>query len=77
MSLESIETYKDEESIRGDIARELIGIINDYQAGSLTKEEKDELVEQVSQTYLNTTILEDEETARWFSNVVTVVAALA
>lgn len=46
-NLTELYEYKDEKSILGDLARELIGIDADYNAGTITLDEKNELVKEV------------------------------
>ena len=40
--------YVNEQSIRGDLARELLGIISDYEAGNISAEDKSELLHELS-----------------------------
>ena len=37
---DTIVQYVNEQSIRGDLARELMGIVSDYEAGSISAEDK-------------------------------------
>lgn len=43
--------HKDAEGAIGDLARELIVIINEYKSGELTLEEKNELINEVIDIY--------------------------
>jgi len=43
--------HKDESGPIGDLARELIIIMNDYKANTISLEEKNELVEEVVKIY--------------------------
>jgi hypothetical protein len=43
--------HKDEEGSIGDLARELIVILDDYKAKTISLEEKNELVEEVVKIY--------------------------
>ena len=76
MTLDDLNQYVNEDSIRGDLARELIGIISDYQSGTISHEEKSELVEQLKAAYLNSQLIEDEENVRLISNALSLVVSI-
>lgn len=63
--MEEIIAYKDAQGTQGDLARELISIINDYRSGHLSLEEKQELVEDVVQIYAEAAHAEGEIAVRW------------
>lgn len=63
--IEEIAAYKDQPGVQGDLARELLSIINDYRAGALSLEEKQELVEDVVQIYAEAAHAESEVAVRW------------
>ena len=44
MNLDDIVQFINEDSIRGELARELAGIISDYHAGAITVEDKEEIM---------------------------------
>ena len=65
MNLDEIVQYINEQSIRGDLAREFAGIISDYQAGSITVEDKEALVKEVLASFEAHGLAEDEVMWRW------------
>lgn len=77
MTLEFLNEYVNEESTKGDLAREFLGVIADYQAGTISKEDKDQLVEQIAQSFQNNRLVDDEENVRWLANAVNLVVAIA
>lgn len=76
MTLDDLNQYVNEESVKGDLARELIGVIADYQSGTITKEDKDQLVEQIFQSFQNSRVVDDEESVRWIANAASFVIAI-
>lgn len=76
MTLEFLNEYVNEESTKGDLAREFLGVIADYQAGTISKEDKDQLVEQIAQSFQNNRLADDEENVRWLANAVNLVVAI-
>ncbi len=76
MTLDDLNQYINEESVRGDLAREFLGVIADYQAGTISKEDKDQLVEQIGQAYSNSELANDEESVRWLAGAVNLVVAI-
>lgn len=61
----------------GDLSRELIGIINDYEAGSISFEDKEELVREVLEIKAANSLANQEVALRWVYQVGTAVAQLA
>ena len=45
--IQELYEYQNDVSALGDLSRELIGIENDYKAGTLTLEEKNDLINEV------------------------------
>lgn len=76
MTLDDLNQYINEESVKGDLAREFIGVIADYQSGTITKEDKDQLVEQILQSFQNNRVVDDEENVRWIANAANFVIAI-
>lgn len=77
MTLDDLNQYVNEDSVKGELAREFLGVIADYQAGAISKEDKDQLVEQIAQSFQNNRVADDEENVRWIANAVNLVAAIA
>jgi|694.fasta_scaffold28624_3 hypothetical protein len=57
--------HKDEAGAIGDLARELIVIMNDYKLGNLSLEEKNELVDEVIRIYAAHDSADKELVSRW------------
>jgi len=76
MSTYSIIEYVEEKSIRGDLARELHGIINDYNDGQISAEDKEALVEEILQAYQASELAKDEVMWRWAVNAASLVTSL-
>lgn len=68
MNLDEIAQYVNEDSVKGELAREFVGIVSDYQAGTITLEEKNDLVNAVIAGFNAANISQDEDTARWIAN---------
>lgn len=72
MTLEEITQYINEESVRGEIARELSGIISDYQAGTISLDDKNSLIEGVVEAFKVSENASDEVTVRWLVAIASV-----
>lgn len=57
--------HKDEQGPIGDLARELIIIVDDYKANNISLEEKNELVEEVTKIYAAHDSADKEVVARF------------
>lgn len=68
--------YVNEESIRGDLARELLGIISDYEAGHISAEDKSELLHEVMSAYQVSDLSKDEVMWRWAVRAASIVASI-
>jgi hypothetical protein len=77
MNIDEIVKYLNEESPRGELAREFQGIISDYQAGTISADEKNDLVVAVVAGFEATDASSDEETMKWVATAASVVAAVA
>ena len=75
--MDEIIQYVNEQSIRGDLAREFAGIISDYQAGSISAQDKEALIKEVLASYQAHGLAEDEVVWRWAISAATVAASLA
>lgn len=58
-------THKDEQGPIGDLARELIVIMNDYKLGNITLDEKNELIDEVVKIYAAHDSADKELVSRW------------
>lgn len=57
--------HKDETGPIGDLARELLVIMNDYKLGNISLEEKNELVDEVIKIYAAHDSADKELISRW------------
>lgn len=76
MNLDDIVQYINEDTVRGELAREFQEIISDYQSGAISAEDKTDLVNAVVEGFKATKATSDEDTMRWVANIATVVSAL-
>ena len=73
---DTIVQYVNEQSIRGDLARELLGIISDYESGTISAEDKSELLHEVMASYQASELAKDEVMWRWAISAATIVASV-
>ena len=73
---DAIVQYVNEQSIRGDLARELLGIISDYESGTISAEDKSELLHEVMASYQASELAKDEVMWRWAISAATIVASV-
>ena len=71
---DAIVQYVNEQSIRGDLARELLGIMSDYESGTISAEDKSELLHEVMVSYQASDLARDEVMWRWAISAATLVA---
>ena len=71
---DTIVQYVNEQSIRGDLARELLGIMSDYESGTISAEDKSELLHEVMASYQASELAKDEVMWRWAISAATIVA---
>lgn len=76
MNLDEIVQYINEQSIRGDLAKEFAGIISDYQAGSISAEDKEALVKEVLASFEAHGLAEDEVMWRWAISAATIAVSV-
>jgi len=77
MNLDEITQYINEQSIRGDLAREFVGIISDYQKGQISATDKDQLANEILSAYSANGLAEDEVMMRWAVGAVSLIASIA
>lgn len=63
--MDELLAYKDAEGVIGDLARELISIMDNFRSGELSLEEKNELIEEVIKIYAAHDSADREIIARW------------
>ena len=74
--MDEITQFINEDSVRGDIARELAGIISDYQAGTINSDDKEQLVNACIQTYEQNGVAENEVMWRWAISAATIAVSV-
>ena len=74
--MDDLVKYINEDSVRGELAREFSGIVSDYNNGKITIEEKNDLIEAVVAGFKASKVTSDEEVMRWVANVSKVVSAV-
>ena len=73
---DAIVQYVNEQSIRGDLARELLGIMSDYESGTISAEDKSELLQEIMASYQASDLARDEVMWRWAISAATLVASI-
>ena len=73
---DTIVQYVNEQSIRGDLARELLGIMSDYESGTISAEDKSELLHEIMSSYQASELAKDEVMWRWAISAATIVASI-
>lgn len=76
MNLDEIVQYINEQSIRGDLAREFAGIISDYQAGSISVSDKEALIKEVLASFEAHGLAEDEIMWRWAVSAASIAVSI-
>lgn len=65
MIIDDLVQYANEDNIRGEYARELLGVISDYQNKKITVNEKNELIETIKTGMEASELASDEKNLRW------------
>lgn len=73
---DTIVQYVNEQSIRGDLARELLGVMSDYESGSINAEDKSELLHEIMASYQASDLARDEVMWRWAIGAASIVASI-
>ena len=68
--------HKNEEGAIGDLARELIVIIDEFKQGGISLEEKNQLVEEVTKIYAEHEGADREIVARWAVTIASTLTAI-
>lgn len=75
-SIDALYEYQNDLGPIGDLSRELIGIVKDYESGLITLEDKQELVREVLEIKAANSLANEEIALRWIYQAGTAVAAL-
>ena len=74
--MDDLVKYINEDSVRGELAREFSEIVSDYHNGKITMEEKNDLTDAIVAGFKASQVTSDEEVMRWVANVSKVVIAV-
>lgn len=74
--MDDLVKYINEDSVRGELAREFSEIVSDYHNGKITIEEKNDLADAIVAGFKASKVTSDEEVMRWVANVSKVVSAV-
>ena len=74
--MDDLVKYINEDSVRGELAREFSEIVSDYHNGKITIEEKNDLADAIVAGFKASQVTSDEEVMRWVANVSKVVSAV-
>ena len=75
--MEELYQYQNDVSAVGDLARELIGIKEDYEKGLISFEDKTELIKEVLEIKAANSLANQEVAMHWVYRVGTTLAQLA
>ena len=76
-TLDELYQYQNDISAVGDLARELIGIKEDFEKGLITFEDKEELIKEVLEIKAANSLANQEVAMHWVYAVGTTLAKLA
>lgn len=74
--MDEILQHVNESSIRGELARELTGILSDYENGKISAQDKNDLLQGVIVGFQATEAASDEDTVRWLVQAANIVSAV-
>lgn len=74
--MDEITQYINEDSVRGDLARELMGVVADFKAGTISSQEKEEITNAIVESYKADQLANDEVTLRWAVSAASIVASV-
>ena len=70
MIVEDLNEFVNEDSVKGELTRELLGILGDFKNGKIDKETKDMLVQSVEQGFKAEENHADEQTSKFLRKAV-------
>ena len=70
MNVEDLNEYVNEESVRGELTREMLGILSDFENKKIDKETKDMLIRSVEQGFHAEDAHSDEQTSKFLRKAV-------
>lgn len=76
-NLNELYDYQNDIGPVGDLAREMIGIKNDYESGAITFEEKEELIKEILEIKAANMLANQEVALQWVYTIGTTLARFA
>ena len=73
MNVEDLNEYVNEDSVKGELTRELLDILADFKNGRIDIDTKNELVKSVEEGFHAEDAFADEQTAKFLKQAVTVL----
>ena len=70
MNVEDLNKYVNDDSVKGELTRELLGVLSDYKNDKINFKTKDDLVRSISEGFEAEKDLKDEETAKFLRQAV-------
>jgi len=70
MNIEDLNKYVNEESVRGELTRELLGVHSDYTNGKIDSKVRDELLLSIENGFQAEDTHENEQTAKFLRSAV-------
>tara|TARA_R100001591_G_scaffold107414_1_gene116336 strand:- start:136 stop:369 length:234 start_codon:yes stop_codon:yes gene_type:complete len=70
MNVEDLNKYVNEDSVRGELTRELLGVLSDYKNDKIDFKTKDDLVKSIHEGFRAEEDFKDEQTARYLKQAV-------
>lgn len=74
--MQEILKHKDAAGAQGELARELISILEDYKTGALNKADKDLLVQEVTDIYAAQDHAQKEVMVRWAAQAASIAISI-
>ncbi len=76
MNIEDLNEYVNEQSIRGKLTRELLGVLSDFQSGKIDASTKKDLCDSIEAGFHAEDACVDEQTSKFLRKAVEVVCAI-
>ena len=76
MNIEDLNEFVNEQSIKGKLTRELLGVLSDFQNGKIDASAKKDLCESIEAGFHAEDACVDEQTSKFLRKAVEVVCAI-
>ena len=73
MSVEYLNKYVNDDSVKGELTRELLGVLSDYKNDKISFKTKDDLVRSIYEGFEAEKDLKDEQNAKFLKQAVDVL----